>query len=303
MPYSRLVSSSKVKSQIMDLLKVKPEGMSGREILRKVLKQPPTKSGEWILLATLAEDNRFTRDDSGMWHLQKQIPSDALIWERDYIAVDIEATGTDPAKHRVLEIGAVRLTPDGLGETFSALVNPERKIPSYISRMTGITSNIVKQAPLSKVVLPEFIEFLGDAVLVAHNAVFDSRFLRAEYALNFHDVFTNPVLCTLNLSRNLYKNKVTRFGLDSLCEEFHIEINDRHRALGDAVACGELFLVMLEELEHRGATKFADLLKYDRSGTFEGMIAVEAADPPADPSAESPADPSPEESSPAAQEG
>jgi DNA polymerase-3 subunit epsilon len=149
--------------------------------------------------------------------------------------VDVETTGSSPARERVTEIGVVRVDVDG-GATrvdeWSTLVNPGVPIPPEIEWLTGITNEMVRTAPAFASVAQELIDRLDGAIFVAHNARFDYNFLRAEFAragLTFHA----KTLCTVRLSRALYPDR-SPHTLDALIDRFAIGGEQRHRALGDA---------------------------------------------------------------------
>jgi len=149
--------------------------------------------------------------------------------------VDVETTGSSPARERVTEIGLVRVDFDGEAtrvDEWSTLVNPGVPIPPEIEWLTGITNEMVRAAPPFEAVAQDLIDRLDGAVFVAHNARFDYGFLRAEFAragLAFHA----KTLCTVRLSRALYPDRAPH-SLDALIDRFNLTGEERHRALGDA---------------------------------------------------------------------
>ena len=122
-----------------------------------------------------------------------------------FVVVDTETTGTSPSVDRIIEIGAVKIINGEMVEEFEQLINPGTLIPSRITRLTHITNGMVFDKPPIDIILPPFLDFLGDAVLVAHNLSFDVGFLNAE--LNRMDAhpLDNTSLCTLRLARRLLK--------------------------------------------------------------------------------------------------
>jgi DNA polymerase III subunit epsilon len=157
--------------------------------------------------------------------LSEQLP-------RDLVFVDLETTGGNAAHDRITEVGLVRLRDGELVEEWSSLVNPERPIPSYIEAFTGISSEMVADAPRFAEIAALVLQKLKGALFVAHNARFDYSFLRSEFQrVDRH--FSAEVLCTVKLSRRLFPEFV-RHNLDAVMERNGLTCDARHRALGDA---------------------------------------------------------------------
>ncbi|MCS4306713.1 DNA polymerase-3 subunit epsilon [Rheinheimera pacifica] len=157
---------------------------------------------------------------------------------RLYVVLDVETTGGKAGTDRVIEIGAVKVQGGEVLGTFSTLLNPGRYIPSFISRLTGISSSMVADAPTFADIATKLAEFLHGAVFVAHNAKFDYGFIRAEFA-RLEQPFDMPQLCTVVNMRRYYPG-LQSYSLGKLCEEFDIKLNNHHRALADATATAEL---------------------------------------------------------------
>lgn len=151
---------------------------------------------------------------------------------QDLVFVDLETTGGNAAYHRITEIGIVRVVAGELVEEWSSLVNPECRIPSYIEAFTGISNEMVADAPRFAELASVVLEKLAGAVFVAHNARFDYAFLRSEFR-RLERSFSAKVLCTVKLSRRLYPEH-PRHNLDALMERHDLRCAARHRALGDA---------------------------------------------------------------------
>lgn len=167
-------------------------------------------------------------------------------WEADpnqsYAIVDVETTGGSPGFHRVTEVAAVKVRNGQVIEEFQTLVNPGRPIPSFITRLTGITNEMVSSAPTFQEIAPKLQEFLGDSIFVAHNVSFDYGFIQREFA-RAEIEFTRPKLCTCAGMRKAYPG-LSSYGLKNLTAHFQIKLEQHHRALADARAASELFLLM-----------------------------------------------------------
>ena len=181
--------------------------------------------------------------------------------ELSYVVFDTETTGLRPAGgDAIISIAGVRVTRGRIisGETFTTLIDPGRPIPKDSTRFHGITDDMVVGQPGVDEVLPRFVEFVGDAVLVAHNAAFDMKFLKLREP-HCGVRFDNPVVDTLLLSL-LVEGPEEDLSLDGLCERLDIRIVDRHSALGDAMATAHVLVHLLDRLEARGIHTFAEAM-------------------------------------------
>jgi DNA polymerase-3 subunit epsilon len=145
--------------------------------------------------------------------------------------IDLETTGANPVRDRITEIGIVTVEGDQVS-TWSTLVNPERPIPAFIQQLTGISNEMVADAPTFAQVAEELADRLGGHLFIAHNARFDYGFIKNEY-LRLGQRFRADVLCTVRLSRKLFPEH-PKHNLDSLILRHNLETGDRHRALADA---------------------------------------------------------------------
>ncbi|GHG61328.1 hypothetical protein GCM10010919_05640 [Alishewanella longhuensis] len=157
---------------------------------------------------------------------------------RLYVVLDVETTGGKAGTDRITEIGAVKVQGGEVLDTFNTLINPERLIPSFISRLTGISNAMVAGAPKFADIAAQLSEFLQGAVFVAHNAKFDYGFIRSEFA-RCELPFDMPQLCTVVNMRRYYPG-LASYSLGKLCADFEITLTNHHRALADATATVEL---------------------------------------------------------------
>lgn len=161
-----------------------------------------------------------------------------------YAVVDIETTGGSARLERITEIAIYLHDGSRIVEEYSTLVNPERSIPYFITSLTGITNEMVEDAPKFYEVARRIVEMTEGAVFVAHNARFDYSFIRQEFSMLGYN-FKRPLLDTVALSRKLLPGHKS-YSLGKLCSELGIEINGRHRASGDALATVRLLELLLQ---------------------------------------------------------
>ncbi len=167
-----------------------------------------------------------------------------------FVVFDIETTGLNPKVSKIIEIGAVKIENGEVVSTFSKFVNPEVPIPYNITKLTSITDDMVIGADTIDAVLPEFLEFVGDSVLVAHNASFDTKFIK-KYAKDMGRTVDNTVIDTMTLAHILCP-ELGKFTLDRICKHLGIKLENHHRAVDDATATGDVFkrfLTMLKDKE------------------------------------------------------
>jgi DNA polymerase-3 subunit epsilon len=169
--------------------------------------------------------------------------------EQDYVVVDVETTGGSVAFDRITEIGAVKIRNHRVVEEWQSLVNPQRAIPARITLITGITNEMVRDAPVFAELAESFLRFMGDGIFVAHNVNFDYGFISHEYH-RLDRRFRFPKLCTVAGMRRRYPGHQS-YGLAKLCERYGIELATHHRALCDARATGQLLNLMNLKRESR----------------------------------------------------
>lgn len=198
--------------------------------------------------------------------------------KESYVVYDIETTGLAQSYDSITEIGAVKIIDGRVVETFGQLVKPEIRIEEKITELTGITNEMVANAPPIEEVFPQFVEFIGDSILVAHNAEFDIGFLK-ENANNLGYKFDYSYIDTLFLARFLYSD-LRNHRLNTLARRFGVSLENHHRAVDDATATGEIFIKMLDDLNQLGL-KLNDDLNYMECGwnpadttEYNGLILV-----------------------------
>lgn len=177
-----------------------------------------------------------------------------------YVVFDLETTGLSAASSSICEIGAVRVRGLELVERFETLVNPLRPLPAPIAALTGIDPRALRGAPPVELAVRRFLDFAGDAVLVAHNARFDMAFLDREVERLTGRRVAAPVVDTLWLARRLLAGRVSRVGLASLSHFFGTAVRPSHRALPDAEATAEILLALIGLAQERGTATVAELV-------------------------------------------
>jgi DNA polymerase-3 subunit epsilon len=156
-----------------------------------------------------------------------------------YAIIDIETTGGSPVADKITEIAVFVFDGEKVIDEFVTLINPERKIPYYITQLTGISNSMVADSPKFYEIAKHLIEITGDKIFVAHNVNFDYNFIKQEFKQLGYD-FQREKLCTVNLSRKIIPGHRS-YSLGKICKDLNIEIEGRHRAAGDALATVELF--------------------------------------------------------------
>lgn len=175
----------------------------------------------------------------------------------DTVVFDVETTGLNAARCEIIEIGAVKIRKGKIVERFSSFVRPEEAIPDFITNLTGITDEMVKDAPKIEQAMKAFLTFSEGALWVAHNAQFDLSFIR-EHAKRCQLDVKNAVLDTLALSRKLLPH-LKKHRLNILAKHFDISLQNHHRAVDDSEATGLIYLKLLEMLQERAIFNLQDI--------------------------------------------
>lgn len=182
-------------------------------------------------------------------------PLDAL----SYVVVDVETTGGRAySGDRITEIAAVVVRGGEIVELFETLVNPERPIPYFVTQLTNITWDMVRDAPTFDCVAPDVMRVLEGNVFVAHNAMFDWRFVTSELSRCAGQRLRGRRLCTVGIARKILP-QLSRRSLDHIARYYGVEITARHRAAGDALATARCLVRMLSDLADRGCATWDQL--------------------------------------------
>ena len=167
--------------------------------------------------------------------------------DEKYVVFDIETTGFSPVTNRIIEIGAVKVENGEITERFSTFVNPQVPIPFHIEKLTSINDSMVMDADPIEVVLPRFLEFVGDAILVAHNANFDVSFIK-ENAKRQGIPVDFTYVDTVGIARALLTGQ-SKYTLDAVAKTLGISLENHHRAVDDAECTAEIFVKFIEMLK------------------------------------------------------
>lgn len=262
-PYPNLISDSLLINETIRLLQAFGGRASAVEIVDAVMKiNRPEANLAKMLVADLVEtDPRLQLNEDTVELIAFNQDSRAL-FETDFVVFDLETTGAKCPPCRVTEIGAYRIEGGKIVEEFQTLINPETSIPSFITSLTGISNAMVRHAPKFAGVAADFLDFIGDAVLVAHNAPFDMRFINHEIGRVHRNYrLANSHLCTVQLSRKLLPH-IENHRLHTVADYFSINIENRHRAPDDAFATAKIFVQFLNYLNDLGVQDLATAKKF-----------------------------------------
>ncbi|WP_017185268.1 PolC-type DNA polymerase III [Alkalibacillus haloalkaliphilus] len=190
---------------------------------------------------------------------------DLMLEDATYIVFDVETTGLSATYDKIIELAAVKLYQGEIVDRFERFANPHQKLSQTTIDLTGITDDMVKDAPEIEDVMRDFYEWCGSDVLVAHNASFDIGFINAAYKRIDLPKVTNPVIDTLELARLLYPN-LKNHRLNTLCKQLNIELTQHHRAIYDAEATGYLMWALVKTAKEKEIENHQDLNRYVGQG-------------------------------------
>jgi len=270
----QLQLSLNVADRLHEALLVHGEPLDAVEAACLLLASPkaPARLCGQILDALVRHDRRFC------WHmtatpqisLNRWEMADPDLAEIPFVALDLETTGARAGTGKITEIGAVRI--EGLREVghFSTLVNPQRPIPPIITHLTGITEEMVADSPRIEKVIPDLLEFLEGAVVVAHNAAFDVGFLNYELRRLKGQRLGEGAIDTLPLARALAPG-LPNYRLRTVAEALDAPVLACHRALADAQAAAHVFITLVGRLQEHGVSRLEELRAYLNPSSRSGM--------------------------------
>ena len=256
------------REKLHAFLEQRPAGADAAELVGLLFKGAGSdpELGARLIHGLIGNDPNFVLDAAaGSWSLRQSESLRIPLDEARFVVVDLETTGGRAAAGAIIEIGACRLEAGRITATFETLVRPRTAIPRFITGLTSITNEMVRDAPPIEHALPAFRDFLGGAVMVAHNAPFDHSFLDFEFRRLFGLGLRNPLICTLRLSRRLLPS-LKRRRLDALADHFGLSTVGRHRGLGDARMAAELLSIFLEMAAKMGLNRLDRLIDWNQRG-------------------------------------
>ncbi len=167
----------------------------------------------------------------------------------EYVVFDLETTGLNREYNKIIEIGAVKVKDSKIIDRFSTFINPHEKLSQDIINLTNITDDMLVNAPEENDMLPKFFEFFGDSVLVAHNAKFDTGFIK-KWAQKNNIPFKNTVLDTVGLSRTIFSD-MSKHTLNVIAKKLNVSLENHHRAIDDAEATAQIFIKFIDILKNK----------------------------------------------------
>ncbi|MGL5055689.1 MAG: PolC-type DNA polymerase III [Fusobacteriaceae bacterium] len=185
-------------------------------------------------------------------------PKNVEIEEETYVVFDLETTGLNAHKNEIIEIGAIKLKGTRIVDRYSTFVKPVGRIPKKIQELTGISESDVSGARYIEEVLPEFLEFIGDATLVAHNAPFDMSFIVRDSKRILDKKIDNSVIDTLQMAKDLYP-KLKNYGLKTVTKFLGVALESHHRAVDDSQATANMFVIFLEKYIEKEIKMLCDM--------------------------------------------
>lgn len=260
----RFREGSELVGRAVEVLQGSPH--STGELARRVfgLRSAPEGLAERMVDELLGGDERIVRDEGGVWRLSGAGDDgpEGRLDGLGFAVVDVETTGTSPGDGaRMTEVAVMQVDGGTLTREYSTLLDPARPIPDWVSRLTGITDEMVEDAPSFGEVASDVRSLLEDRIFVAHNASFDWRFVSEEMRRASSLLPVGPRLCTLRLARRALPD-LDRRGLDALASYYGVEVEDRHRAAGDARATVTILNRLLEEAERCGVTRWSEMSRW-----------------------------------------
>ena len=185
-------------------------------------------------------------------------PKDKKIDDEEFVVFDIETTGLNSHTNEIIEIGAVKIKSGRIVDRYSQLINPGRPIPYHITEITSITDEQVANEPKIDKVIGKFVDFVGDAVLVAHNAPFDMGFIKRDIKKYLSIDYQCSVIDTLQMARDLFPD-LKKYGLGDLNKTLGLALEKHHRAVDDSQATANMFIIFLDKYKEKGLEYMKDI--------------------------------------------
>ncbi|ALF26681.1 PolC-type DNA polymerase III [Fusobacterium nucleatum] len=185
-------------------------------------------------------------------------PKDKKIDDEEFVVFDIETTGLNSHTNEIIEIGAVKIKAGRIVDRYSQLINPGRPIPYHITEITSITDEQVANEPKIDEVIGKFVDFIGDAVLVAHNAPFDMGFIKRDIKKYLNTDYQCSVIDTLQMARDLFPD-LKKYGLGDLNKTLGLALEKHHRAVDDSQATANMFIIFLDKYKEKGLEYMKDI--------------------------------------------
>ena len=274
---STRAESTLLAARAADFLRAGPADSASLVACICQLSAVPAVVAEHMAVTLLREHPGFARTPDGAWRLSEptapawraMAPGDEpSIASLSFAVVDVETTGGRPETgHRITEIAVVTVKDHAVTDVFETLVNPERSIPPFITRLTNISYEMVRDKSPFRDVCADVLRALDGHIFVAHNASFDWRFVSAEVARSTGRELTGRRLCTVRLSRRLLPQLRSR-SLDWVARHYGVDIppGRRHRAAGDALATAHCLIRLLEDARAHGCERWSELERFLSSG-------------------------------------
>lgn len=273
-----LISDSPLLQETFKLLSDNGGRASFAEIADIVFRL--THAGDELAASLVSDlvrnDSRFRIDQTHLAISAESLEHRPLN-EITFVVLDVEAIIARSRPARIIELGAYRVHNGEITAEFQTLLNPEVPLPRFVAVLTGISELMLSTAPKFAEIAGAWLEFAGDAVLVAHNSDFDLPLLNREIERVFpgHRM-GNSELCTVNLARRLLQ-KSGGHNLDALAEHFGFEITQRHRAAGDAHATARLLLCLLGQLQQHGVRTLAEARTFSNANRPASALDLQLA--------------------------
>ncbi len=261
-PYPNLISESLLINETVALLRSFGGRASAVSVVDFVMKirKPDVRMARMLVSDLIERDPRLVLNGDTVELVDGGFENRELM-ETEFVVFDLETTGAKAPPCRITEIGAYRVKNGEVMEEFQTLVNPEMLIPCFITELTGISDDMVADAPVFADIAHDFLNFIGDSILVAHNSGFDMRFLNFEIGRIFGSYrMGNPCLCTVQLSRKLLPD-ILNHKLKTVAAHYSIDLINHHRASADAYATAHIFVNLLTKLQSRGVNDLAAVRK------------------------------------------